>query len=300
MNASPVLSIIIVNYNGGELIQRCLAAIFEHPPRRHFEIIVIDNASGDGSPELIAENFPDVRLIRSDVNGGLCKAFNHGARVTTAPYLLSLDNDTRVLENALDELLEFMENNPDVGGVGSNLYNPDMSLQYASRRFPGALSALFGRRSLLTRLFPNNPVSHHDLMTDCRYDDAPFEVHWHSAASLLLRREALERIGGWNESYFVYWSDADLCARMRAAGYRIYNVPKSRIVHDETLSGRKGPRHPRMVIDFHEGAYRFYRTHRLRWRFHPLAPIAWLGLRLRAAALILYDYVRARADSKSR
>ena len=105
--------------------------------------------------------------------------------------------------------------------------------------------------------------------------------------------------GGWNESYFVYWSDADLCARMREAGYKIYNVPKSRIIHDETLAGRKGPRNPRMVVDFHQGAFRFYRSHRLRGRFHPLAPIAWFGLALRAATVIAYDYVRATMHSGS-
>lgn len=290
--AAPSLSIIIVNYNGGHRVEACLESIVRNPGRRMVEVIVYDNASRDGSGDRIAERFPEGRLIRGSENLGLCRAFNLAAREAQAPYILALDNDTVLLEGAIDAMLDFLEARPDVGAVGSNLYNTDMTLQLAARRFPGALSGMFSRRGILTRLFPRNPVARHDLMADRRDSGEPYEVDWHSAASLMLPRRVYDQIGGFDERFFVYWSDADLCARVRAAGYSVYTVPAARIVHDETLAGHKGPANPRMVIDFHRGAYQFYRTHRLSGALLPLAAPAWLALAVRATVLIGLDQLR--------
>ena len=292
-NEAPELSIVIVNYNGGPRILACLESIYAHPSRRPFEVIVYDNASGDDTPNLIAARFQNVTLIRGSENLGLCGGFNTAARkCARAPTLLALDNDTRLLEGALDEMLDFLEQRPDVGAVGSNLYNPDGSLQYAVRRFPRALSAVFTRRGFLTRLFPNNPVARQDLMFDRRDLEQPFAIDWHSAASLMMRRAVYDHIGGFDEAFFVYWSDADLCARIHASGYKVYNVPAAKIIHDETLAGRKGRLSARMVIDFHRGAYLFYRKHRLRGRANPLAPVVWLGLAARAVVILGFDRLR--------
>ena len=136
-NEAPELSIVIVNYNGGQRVLACLESIFAYPSRRTFEVIVYDNASGDDTPNLISARFDNVTLIRGSENIGLCRGFNAAVRqCARAPLLLALDNDTRVLEGALDKMLDFLESRADVGAVGSNLYNPDGSLQYAVRRFP--------------------------------------------------------------------------------------------------------------------------------------------------------------------
>ncbi|MFT5175874.1 MAG: N-acetylglucosaminyl-diphospho-decaprenol L-rhamnosyltransferase [Gammaproteobacteria bacterium] len=288
----PALSIVIVNYNGGDRVLACVESIFAHGGARPVEVIIYDNASRDGTAESIAEQFPGVDLIRGNENLGLCRAFNIGAKRALAPFILALDNDTRLLDGALDEMLDFLQSHPEVGAVGSNLYNPDMTLQLAARRFPNAMSALFGRRSRLTRLFPGNRIAQHDLMIDHSTSATPFEIDWHSAASLMMRREVYESVGGFDENFFVYWSDADLCARIRAKGFLIYNVPSAKIIHDETLAGGKGKTSPRMVIDFHRGAYQFYRNHRIRGRANPMAALAWLGLASRAAAVIFFDHVR--------
>lgn len=288
----PALSVIIVNYNGGERFLTCLESLFEHSGRQPIEVIVYDNASHDGTPARVAEKFPGVTLLRGTQNLGYCRAFNAAARNARAPYLLALDNDTRMLAGAVDQMRDFLDQHPEVGAVGSNLYNPDMTVQHAARRFPSALSGLFSRRGVFTRLFPRNHVSQHDLMIDCYGSGEPFEVDWHSAASLMLRRAVLDTVGGWDESYFVYWADADLCAQIRTAGYTIFNLPSAKVIHDETLAGRKGRLNPRMVIDFHRGAYRFYRKHRIRGRANPMAPIAWLGLVMRATMIIVFDRVR--------
>lgn len=292
-NEAPELSIVIVNYNGGPRMLACLESIYAYPSRRPFEIIVYDNASGDDTPNLIAARFPNVTLIRGNANLGYCRAFNAAVRnCARAPLLLALDNDTRMLEGALDKMLDFLDGRADVGAAGSNLYNPDGSLQYAVRRFPRALSGVFSRRGILTHLFPNNPIARRDLMNDRRDLEQPFEIDWHSAASFMMRRAVYDQIGGFDETFFVYWADADLCARIHASGYKVYNVPAAKVIHDESLAGRKGRLNARMVIDFHRGAYLFYRKHRLHGRATPLAALVWLCLAARTMLVIGIDRLR--------
>ena len=140
----------------------CVESILAYSGTRSIEVIIYDNASRDGTPESIAEQFPGVHLIRGSETLGLCRGFNIGARVARAPFIMALDNDTRLLAGALDEMLDFLQSHSGVGAVGSNLYNPDMTLQLSARRFPNAMSALSGRRSWLTRLFPDNRIARHD------------------------------------------------------------------------------------------------------------------------------------------
>jgi hypothetical protein len=286
-----VLSIIVVNYNGGERFVRCVSSIFEHPPQAPFQVIVSDNASVDGSPDRMAALRSAVDLLRNETNVGLCKAFNRALPRATGKYVLSLDNDTRLLPGALDRLIAFLETHPEAAAAGGRLLNPDMTLQRTARGRPSAWNALFGRRAVLTRLFPGNPFTRRYLMLEHTDAVEPFEIDWSSLAALLVRRDVLENIKGLDEDYFVYWSDADLCARIRQRGWKIFSVPSALIVHDESLAGRKGRQSTRMIVDFHKGAYRHYVRNQLRGvsRF-PLMLVAFAGLSLRAACIIGYGH----------
>jgi N-acetylglucosaminyl-diphospho-decaprenol L-rhamnosyltransferase len=286
-----VLSIIVVNYNGGERFVRCIGSIFEHLPATAVQVIVSDNASADKSGERAAALHPEVELLRNEGNLGLCKAFNRALRVAKGKYVLSLDNDTRLLSGTLDELIRYLDTNAEAGAVGGRLLNPDLTIQRAARGQPSAWNALFGRRSVLTRMFPGNPFTKRYLMLEHTDTSEPFEVDWSSLAALMVRRDVLESIGGLDEDYFVYWSDADLCARIRRRGWKIFSIPTARIVHDESLAGRKGRQSSKMIIDFHKGAYRHYVRNRLQgiWRF-PLMLVAFAGLSLRAGCIIGYGY----------
>lgn len=286
-----MLSIIIVNYNGGERFGRCVASIFEHLPEAPVQVIISDNASVDGSAERAADLHPEVELLHNGSNLGLCRAFNRALRTAQGKYVLSLDNDTRLLPGALDRLISYLESNENAGAAGGRLLNPDMTLQRTARGQPGAWNALFGRRSFLTRLFPGNPFTKRYLMMEHTDANEPFEVDWSSLAALMVRRDVLQSINGLDEDYFVYWSDADLCARIRRSGWKIYSVPTAQIVHDESLAGRKGRQSTKMIVDFHKGAYRHYSRNQLRgvWRF-PLMVVAFAGLSLRAACIIGYGY----------
>ncbi len=286
-----VLSVIVVNYNGGDRFVRCIASIFEHLPEAPIQVIISDNASADGSAERAAAIHGNVELLRNGSNLGLCKAFNKALHRAKGTYVLSLDNDTRVLPGALDRLIGYLEANQQAAAAGGRLLNPDLTLQRTARGQPGALNALFGRRSFLTKLFPGNPFTKRYLMIEHTDASQPFEVDWSSLAALMVRRDVLENIGGLDEDYFVYWSDADLCARIRRRGWKIFSVPAAEIVHDESLAGRKGRQSTKMVVDFHKGAYRHYVRNQLRgiWRF-PLMLVAFAGLSLRAACIIGYGY----------
>lgn len=290
MSAPIDLSIVIVNYNGGSLVERCVASIFEHSVEPRFEVIVIDNASTDGSDRKIEEGFPQVSLVRLPENIGLAKAFNQGVAAAHGRYVMSLDNDTIILPEAFNILVAFMDDHPKVGAAGSRLFNPDMTIQQTARRFPNMGNALFGRRSILTRWFPNTSVARRYLMSDYEEKDNPFQVDWMSAAALIVRREAIEQVGAMDPAFFVYWVDADWCFRINKGGWQIFCVPRSRIIHDENLrSGRRDRRRTRMILDFHKAAYRFYRKHYVATWWTPRGLIAAAGLGLRAGVLLAVD-----------
>lgn len=298
---SVTLSIIIVNYNGGELLDRCLQSIRENGLDEHFETILVDNASGDGSGERAATRFPELRMVWNRDNVGLSKAFNQGLAIATGAHILSLDNDTRVLPGALRAMVDALAD-PRVGAVGALLYNPDMTPQKTARRFPSALNAVFGRRSAITRHWPDNPLSRRYLMEDqLESGTEPYGVGWVSTAALMVRRDVTDRVGGLDDGFFVYWTDADWCARIRAAGFDVQAVPASKIIHDENLKGkRRARRSTKMMIDFHKGAYRYYRKHRANSPWSPMAAVALVGLSLRAATLIGWDYVRTLRPARER
>lgn len=292
-HARPHLSIVIVNYNGGQLVLDCLRSILRHPPETDFEIVVVDNASIDESAKRIAEEFAQVRLFRLEHNRGLTGGFNHGVAQSAGTYILSLDNDTVILPGALQRMVAFLDANPTIGACGCELIYPDGTPQQTARRFPHPLNALFGRRSLLTKLFPGNPISQRYLMTDAGPRDVPFDVDTLSTACMMVRRAVVDDVGAYDEAFFVYWSDTDWCHRIKTAGWPIYSLPDSRVIHNENIKARhrKG-RRVRSVLDFHRGAYRYFRKHHIRSPFNPMNLVALVGLSSRAAILLLSDEVR--------
>lgn len=291
----PDVSVVIVNFNGGTLVHQCVASVANHVGRSTLEVIVVDNGSTDGSADAIASAFPHVRLLRRRDNAGLAKAFNEGVAMMRGQFLLSLDDGTDVLPGAVDALVRFLRANPKVGAAGARLYDPDMTLQPVARRFPHPMNALFGRRSLAARWFPNHPLVQRYLMSAFVNESEPFAVDWNSSAALMVRREVLDAVGAMDGRYFVYWVDADWCYRMRQAGWEVFCVPEARVVHLENLrtGHRKRPR-ARMVIDFHMGAYRFYRDNVVHGWWKPMGLVAAVGLFTRATALIAANLVSER------
>jgi N-acetylglucosaminyl-diphospho-decaprenol L-rhamnosyltransferase len=224
-----LLSISIVNWNTREDLRRCLQSLPGGAPRTPLEVFVVDNASTDGSAEMVAAEFPDVHLLRNSENRGFAHANNVALRECTGDYILLLNPDTLVHGGALDTLVADMESHPDAGIGGAKLLNPDGSLQYSCRRFPTFATGIF-RNSALGKLFPGNALVRDYLMTD--FDHATIaEVDWVSGAALCIRRAAMAQIGLLDEIFFMYCEDVDWCYRAGQAGWTVRYFPASIITH---------------------------------------------------------------------
>ena len=285
------LSIVVVSYNARRYLRACLESVFAPRYPWDFEVIVVDNASHDGSAELVREEFPKVKVIEADSNTGFARANNLGFSVARGQYLLMLNSDTEAVGNALVQLVDFLATHTDVGIASARLVYPDFTDQGVGRAFPTAINSIFGRRSLLSRFFPNNRYTRQYLLSRQHHSDAPFEVDWVSGAGLMFRREVLERLGGLDERFWMYWEDADFCFRAKQEGWRVFCLPAAVVVHHEGKSSG-GRRDWRLIIAFNRSAYRYYRKHHLKSRLLPQTAIAVIFLALRTGALLCANAFR--------
>jgi GT2 family glycosyltransferase len=223
------LSIIVINWNTRDLLSQCLRSVFGVAVGCHFEIIVVDNASADGSPQMVEADFPQVLLLKNSTNRGFAAANNQGIERAQGEFILLLNPDTIVLPGALDRLVEFSKAHPDAGAVGGKLLNHDGTLQVSCGHFPTLLN--MATESLgLSRLFPHNRLFARFKMTYWNHD-AVREVDQPQGAHLCFRRAVLDQVGLLDERFFMYFEEVDLCLRIRNAGWRIYFTPDSQIIH---------------------------------------------------------------------
>lgn len=254
---TPLLSICIVNWNTKSDLEQALSSVVQADSDLPVEVIVLDNASTDGSAEMVEARFPAARLIRSEENLGFARGYNRAAAAAGGRYLLLLNPDTVTRPAALRALVAFLRSHPDAGAAGPRLLNRDGSLQYSCRRFPRPLAALF-RNTPLGRLFPRNRYTREYLMTDWDHEVAR-PVDWISGAAMCLPREVWDQVGGFDEGFFMYAEDMDWCLRARRAGWGIFYVPQAIVMH---CVGRSSDQVPvRMVIQFHRSMVRFYLKH---------------------------------------
>jgi GT2 family glycosyltransferase len=227
--ASDGISIVIVSYNTREFIARCLRSLLEDPSDLVREIIVVDNASADGSVETIEAEFPRVTLIRNSTNLGYAKAVNQGIRSASGHFFLVLNPDIETGPGSIRALWEFMEATPDAGIVGGKLLNADGTLQMSCRTFYTVPIVLL-RRTFLGRLFPESKLLRRHLMSD--WDHASDrEVDWVMGACMMVRREAYENVGGMDERFFLYFEDVDWCYRMKKHGWKVFYVHSAAMTH---------------------------------------------------------------------
>jgi N-acetylglucosaminyl-diphospho-decaprenol L-rhamnosyltransferase len=254
---NPRLTVLVITWNGWGDTRRCLESV-QASSEPDMDVVVFDNASTDGTPDEIARNFPDVRVIRSAVNVGHTVGFNRSMAAIQGEYVLVLDSDTELAADTIPQILEFLADRGDVGLVAPRTLNSDGSVQQSARSFPRPMNGLFGRQSFLTRTFPRNPLSRRYLLSDKLSTNEPYEVEQISSACMLFRRELFDSIGPWDEGYPGYWVDTDWCFRAGGSGWKVYCVPRALVIHHEqNRRGRK--KSPRRIWMFHYGAYRFYR-----------------------------------------
>jgi N-acetylglucosaminyl-diphospho-decaprenol L-rhamnosyltransferase len=273
---SADLAVVIVNYNTGDYLERCLASLERHRGDIETDVLVIDNASHDRSHVRAVDAHPWARLIENPTNVYLSPAWNQGIRATSAPYLLLLNPDTEWWSGTLADYVEVARRNPSAGIVGPMLRNPDGTVYPSGRALPSVADA-FGHAFLGT-LAPSNPFTRRYHM-DGWDRTSQREVDWVSGACMLLPRAALEQVGMLDEGFPLYGEELDLATRLHAAGWSVLFTPEVEVLH---AIGVSTGRSRRTLVMHSNSIYRYYRKHRAgAWRRATL-PLAWLALRARA------------------
>jgi len=248
-----ILSIIIVSWNTARLLEDCLASILANPPASPFEIWVVDNASTDDSPRIVHEKFSQVHLIENRENVGFARANNQAIHRCTGKYILLLNPDTLVASGALQALVDFLDENPEAGAAGARILNPDSSLQISCHPLP-TLSRELWRLLHLDSLWPYAEYT----LTKWETDQAQ-QVDMLLGACLMLRKKVLDQVGLLDENYFMYSEEVDLCYRIQRAGWRLFWVPQSEMVHFGGQSTKQVP--TEMFLNLYHGKIKFFRKH---------------------------------------
>jgi len=225
----PVISIIVVNYNTIGFLLSCLRSIQECLPGLAHEVIVVDNHSQDNSWPLLRKEFPGLILIENASNVGFGRAVNQGFRMAQGRYILILNPDVTLLPGSVEKAIHFLEEYPEVGLLLPKLLNPDGTLQFSCRTFPTFLT-FFYRRTPLGKFFPNHKVIREHLMLDWEHDEVR-EVDWGMGACMFLRREDLKDKDIFDERFFLYFEDIDLCFRLKDEGRKVIYYPEAIMVH---------------------------------------------------------------------
>ena len=285
------IAVVIVNYNTREYLRECLASVQLETPS---EVVVVDNASSDGSADMVRTNFPAVTLHDNMWNVGYGAAANQGIASCTSEYVLLLNSDTRVSNGALQALSGYLDQHRTVAIVGPRLVNSNGSLQPSCYPFPGTLT-WFLHYEILGQLLRRVPIlGNHQQRTFPHTH--PQAVPWVMGAALAIRREAFDAVGGFDESYFMYCEETDLCYRLKSAGWQVHFAPVANIAHVGEGSTRQ--HRTEMAVQQVASKLLFYRRHYSKLRFTVLA----LMIRGTVLARLLFDTYRlyvARDNSQS-
>ena len=251
--APATVSVVIVNWNTRELLRACLASLPWNSDRLSLEVIVVDNASEDGSAEMVSSGFPAVRLIRNAENVGFVRANNQGLRAATGDHLFMLNSDTELWPGCIERLVEVAASDPRIGAVGPRLLNTDGTTQRSAAPFPQAVH----------RFFPSRFESRYEACLQRRVEasaDHTATVAWLAGAALLFRRDVLDVVGPLDERYFMWYDDVDWSQRLRKAGYQRVFVAEAEVVHHGRQSGAKLANR-RLAEQLFDGEYLYLRLH---------------------------------------
>ena len=275
------IAVIVVNFNASALARRSIETAAADLADRSWTAIIVDNASTDGGPAAL-QGLPHTTIIANHTNVGFGAAVNQAVRTTDARLLWLLNPDCEVRPGAFTALLETLDRHADCAIAAPQLLNADGSVQASARGEPTAWTGLFGRHTLLTRFFPSSGIARRNLpaadLVASGVESAP--VDWVMGAAMLIRREPFDLVGGFDERYFLYWEDADLCRRLRDRGWTTRYVPAARVPHAGGASAKTRSREATRA--FHRSAYLYYATHVVPSRWHPVRWFARAALTARA------------------
>lgn len=258
------LSIIIVSFNTKKLLQECLKSVFDNTHGTSLEVFLVDNASTDGSVEMVTEQFPQVKITKNSQNLGFAKANNQAISQARGRYVLLLNSDTKVLDSAIDKMILWMDDHPQVGVSGCQLLNSDRSIQASGGFFPTIPRLIcwmlfLDDLPILGRLIkPVHPHTPDFIFTDNLYQQEHFQ-DWVTGAFFMVRREVIDRIGILDENFFMYVEEMEYCYRAKQAGFEIAYVPSAQVIHYG--GGSSGFSSKNAVVGEYQGLRYFYKKH---------------------------------------
>ena len=282
-------SICIVTYKVRYLLRDCLNSLAE-ATRLDYEVIVVDNGSQDGVVEMLHSEYPSVEVIENEQNLGFTRPTNQAMRLSRGKYLILLNPDTLVQPEALDTLVTFMQDHPEVGICGPKVLNRDGSLQKPCRRGESRPWAVFTYFSGLSSLFPKSKLFGEYLMNYMDEDQA-HPVAGVSGSCMLVRRETFNQIGYMDERFFAYQEDADYCYRARQAGWQIYYLPQARIIHYGGMGGSRVQPY-RSIYEWHRSYFLFYRKNYARDYFFLFNGLYYAAMFFKLIASLLANFLR--------
>jgi N-acetylglucosaminyl-diphospho-decaprenol L-rhamnosyltransferase len=282
------LSVVVVTYRSRAHVVACLDSVDRARAGLDAETLVVDNASDDGTVDLVRAHSPAVRVIGTGGNLGYAKAVNRGVQASSGEFVLVLNPDCVLEPGAVGALLGWLRAHPRCGIAGPRILNPDGSVEWSARSFPGPAAFLFNRYSVLTRLWPGNPWSRRYLLSD--WDHAsPRTVDWVSGAAMCVRRAAIAQAGGMDEAYFMFNEDVDWCHAMKDAGWSVDFVPAATVTHDVGASRSRVA--DRVILERHRGMLHYFRKYH---RPHPLvAALVGALVMLRARVMLAVNARRS-------
>lgn len=271
------LSICIVSWNTRDLLKDCLGSVYADPDSAGWQVLVVDNASSDGSAEMVADRFPQAELIRSPQNLGFSRGNNLALERATGRCLLLLNSDTAVDPGALGQLVDYLDSDPDAGAVGPRLVYPDGSLQFSCGRTPGLHTEIV-HKLLLHRMFPFFRFGRWSHEKQRR-------VGWVTGACLMVRRKAAMETGFLDPNIFMCFEDLDWCMRLRKKGWSVVYLPSSRVVHHDGQSIRKNL--GEMLVVSQHSLFYLFEKHFGKGRLHALRLLTVIEMLLRSALWVL-------------
>lgn len=281
--------------NNKQLLDMCLSSIYKNTKEISFEIVVIDNVSSDGSVEMVREKYPKVKIIENKLPLGFSENHNQVLKRFSSRYVVILNDDTILLNDAFDKMVKFMDMHNDVGILGCKIFSRDMSLQFSARKFPSLdikiLAAGMFHNTFLGRFFPNNQFTKEYLLLTWEHNDTR-EVDWVSGCCMMIRKETIDEIGVLDEQFFMFVEDVDFCFRAKKNNWLVFYLHTAEILH---FGGQSTSRKPvKMIIEHHKSMYKFYKKHYLRGG--KLRPIIISGLFIRCCIAILQNRVKFFRD----
>ena len=276
MAKKKIISVVILSWNTKKILENCLQSLFAFKPGPYeLEVIVVDNASTDGSPAMVKRKFKPVKLIENKENLGFTKGNNQGMKKAKGDYLLILNSDTLIKDKAPVKMARFLEDNPQVGVVGCKLLNPNGTNQPSYGPFPNL-------GIVMIMLFAEHWLGGHLVR---RSGEKTVATDWVMGAALMIKKEIIKKAGMFDEKIFMYMEENEWCYRIKKAGYQVVFYPEARITHLGRASSTTGRKDP--ILNIYKGLIYFYQKHYPGWQL----PILRLMLKLKAGGALLLGYL---------